>query len=518
MSDESVARNPPGHIAIGNLIATYAELVDSGDFAGVGALLAEATFTGSSGTVRGRDAVERMLRENVIVVRGRHAPDEAHRPRTRPSRSTRKRAPRRRVPTSRCCRRCPSSPCSRSRAVVTRTVPSVATANGASSRGACEPTSWATSAGTCAAQAPSGSARFRAGPAGAPRVGPRPRASPPAPVRDRLLGVPVEDQPRDLPSRIRKAPPGASATCPSSSSLPRVRPTNRVVTSTCVAVELAEIDAFEAQALPGSLEGEPSFGHASDARPSLEIGPVPEPELDLRARPVGAREVLALPGVEDRAHELHVPRHAHLPEYRPGTGATAPRPAAAGRIYPHLDVRKPPRRAPRRAPRGPERAPARGRHAWRGAAADPGRRGQRQDSRPGPSDRVPDLHRPGPGRRDPGDHVHQQGGERDARARRTTARTRHAGHVADDLPLGLRAHPARRGGAARLHAPVHDLRPGRFPAPREAQRRCRGRRPEALHAGGGAEPDLRGQEQADRRGRLPRAGSVAVRGDDRRGL
>jgi hypothetical protein len=67
MSEESVERTPSGYIAIGNLIATYAEFVDSGDFAGVGALLAEATFTGSSGTVRGRDGVERMLRENVIV-------------------------------------------------------------------------------------------------------------------------------------------------------------------------------------------------------------------------------------------------------------------------------------------------------------------------------------------------------------------------------------------------------------------------------------------------------------------
>jgi hypothetical protein len=57
----------PSHIAIGNLIATYAELVDDGDFAGVGVLLRGATFTGGSGTFSGRDAVERMLRENVIV-------------------------------------------------------------------------------------------------------------------------------------------------------------------------------------------------------------------------------------------------------------------------------------------------------------------------------------------------------------------------------------------------------------------------------------------------------------------
>jgi hypothetical protein len=42
--------------AIENLIATYAELVDGGDFAGIGALLADASFTGGSGTVSGREA------------------------------------------------------------------------------------------------------------------------------------------------------------------------------------------------------------------------------------------------------------------------------------------------------------------------------------------------------------------------------------------------------------------------------------------------------------------------------
>ena len=42
------------------------------------------------------------------------------------------------------------------------------------------------------------------------------------------------------------------------------------------------------------------------------------------------------------------------------------------------------------------------------------------------------------------------------------------GHVAADLPLRLRAHPARRGAAPRLHAPVHDLRPGRRAAADQA--------------------------------------------------
>ncbi|MFJ1793800.1 nuclear transport factor 2 family protein [Kitasatospora griseola] len=57
----------PGGQAIENLIARYAELVDDGDFAGLGALLADATFTGSGEPVRGREAIERMFRDTLIV-------------------------------------------------------------------------------------------------------------------------------------------------------------------------------------------------------------------------------------------------------------------------------------------------------------------------------------------------------------------------------------------------------------------------------------------------------------------
>jgi 3-phenylpropionate/cinnamic acid dioxygenase small subunit len=53
--------------AIENLIASYAELVDDGDFVGVGMLLADATFIGAAGPVTGRDAIERMLRDSLIV-------------------------------------------------------------------------------------------------------------------------------------------------------------------------------------------------------------------------------------------------------------------------------------------------------------------------------------------------------------------------------------------------------------------------------------------------------------------
>jgi 3-phenylpropionate/cinnamic acid dioxygenase small subunit len=57
----------PSHVAIGNLIATYARLVDDGDFAGVGDLLAEATYTGSGAPVSGRDAIVKMFEDTLIV-------------------------------------------------------------------------------------------------------------------------------------------------------------------------------------------------------------------------------------------------------------------------------------------------------------------------------------------------------------------------------------------------------------------------------------------------------------------
>jgi 3-phenylpropionate/cinnamic acid dioxygenase small subunit len=58
---------PSSYRTIENLIATYAELVDDGDFAGVGILLADATLTGGAGSVSGGGAIEKMLRDNLIV-------------------------------------------------------------------------------------------------------------------------------------------------------------------------------------------------------------------------------------------------------------------------------------------------------------------------------------------------------------------------------------------------------------------------------------------------------------------
>lgn len=65
---DGVPTGPPSsYAAIQKLIATYAELVDGGDFAAVAMLLADASFTGGAGSVSGRDAIEKMLRDSLIV-------------------------------------------------------------------------------------------------------------------------------------------------------------------------------------------------------------------------------------------------------------------------------------------------------------------------------------------------------------------------------------------------------------------------------------------------------------------
>jgi 3-phenylpropionate/cinnamic acid dioxygenase small subunit len=52
--------------SIENLIATYAFLVDDGEFATLGELLAEADFTLNGGpAVSGREAIERLARETL---------------------------------------------------------------------------------------------------------------------------------------------------------------------------------------------------------------------------------------------------------------------------------------------------------------------------------------------------------------------------------------------------------------------------------------------------------------------
>jgi 3-phenylpropionate/cinnamic acid dioxygenase small subunit len=63
----SPADPPSSYRAIEKLLYRYAELLDAGDFAGVGALFTEATFTGAAGSVSGQDGIEKMLSEHVIL-------------------------------------------------------------------------------------------------------------------------------------------------------------------------------------------------------------------------------------------------------------------------------------------------------------------------------------------------------------------------------------------------------------------------------------------------------------------
>ncbi|HTZ10164.1 MAG TPA: nuclear transport factor 2 family protein [Acidimicrobiales bacterium] len=66
----SPAADPTGEAvrAVTNLVARYAELIDGGDFAGLGQLFAEAVFGGEGdAVVRGGQAVEGIFRSMVMV-------------------------------------------------------------------------------------------------------------------------------------------------------------------------------------------------------------------------------------------------------------------------------------------------------------------------------------------------------------------------------------------------------------------------------------------------------------------
>lgn len=52
---------------IENLVCRYAELVDAGDFAGVGALLAHATFVAGDEQAVGAEAIEALVRRTTVV-------------------------------------------------------------------------------------------------------------------------------------------------------------------------------------------------------------------------------------------------------------------------------------------------------------------------------------------------------------------------------------------------------------------------------------------------------------------
>ena len=108
----------------------------------------------------------------------------------------------------------------------------------------------------------------------------------------------------------------------------------------------------------------------------------------------------------------------------------------------------------------------------------------------------------GAAERDPRDHLHQQGGERDARAgrragRRASSRAMWVMTFHSACARILRADAERLGYTRALH----DLRRGRLAADGEAlPRRARGR-PEALPAARDPGADLRRQEPARRRRR-----------------
>ena len=71
--------NVPDAIAITNLLYRYAELIDAGDFDGVGRLLARSTFGGpTSGSVSGADNIAKLF-----AMTTRRYPEHGNTPRTR---------------------------------------------------------------------------------------------------------------------------------------------------------------------------------------------------------------------------------------------------------------------------------------------------------------------------------------------------------------------------------------------------------------------------------------------------
>ncbi len=59
-------------VAIGNLIARYAELIDTGDFDGVADLLGRAAVGADGALLSGRDAIRRCTPPPPVVTRTGH--------------------------------------------------------------------------------------------------------------------------------------------------------------------------------------------------------------------------------------------------------------------------------------------------------------------------------------------------------------------------------------------------------------------------------------------------------------
>ena len=118
-----------------------------------------------------------------------------------------------------------------------------------------------------------------------------------------------------------------------------------------------------------------------------------------------------------------------------------------------------------------------------GRAADPRRRRLRQDAGAHAPRRLAHPRaRRAPGR-DPGHHVHEQGGRRDEGAHRDPGGSRGARHVDQHVPQHVRPAAAPRGGAAGLPAQLHHPRRRRQPPAHQALSRGARPRRQALPAG-----------------------------------
>ena len=207
--------------------------------------------------------------------------------------------------------------------------------------------------------------------------------------------------------------------------------------------------------------------------------PDPRPLVGDRARPRVARPTsrardLTPPGPHkpapgNRPARAYPRKDPHVPHPCAGTARAVtarPRPAPGDPERPPLyALPDPDAPAPGAAPRGARPRAARGRAAHRRPAARDRRRGLRQDARDDRAHRAPDRAGDRPPRADPVDHLHQQGGRRDARAARPPRRPRARGRRhARHLPRAVRAHPARPPGRLGPLGALLDLRRGRLQA------------------------------------------------------
>ena len=172
----------------------------------------------------------------------------------------------------------------------------------------------------------------------------------------------------------------------------------------------------------------------------------------------------------------------------------------------------------RGAPRRPQSGPARGGAPRRRAAARRRRRGVGQDPRPHAPGRSPDPRARREAERDPRDHLHQQGRDRDAGAARAHPRSHGPRDLDPHVPRRLRADPPPRGRAARLPLVVHDLRPGRPGAGRQGVPRGARQGPEALHPARDPRADLEREEPARLTRGVHGTGCVVLGPDGRRGV